>query len=114
LLETGNDLTAGIAISGISWILVALLLVSGFAAVIAFARAGIRSFWLLPAEGAPPRVRVIEMAPIVSLLFLCIALTILAGPAMRIVGSTAEGLHSPAEYIGSVLPPILSNGEVLR
>jgi multicomponent K+:H+ antiporter subunit D len=101
-------------VGGVAWMLVALLLISGFAAVIAFARAGIRSFWLLPSEGAPPRVRVIEMAPILCLLFLCVALTVLAGPAMRIIDATATSLHSPAAYVDSVLAPIVPAPEERR
>jgi multicomponent K+:H+ antiporter subunit D len=57
---------------------------------------------------------VIEMAPIVCLLLLCISLTVLAGPAMRLIGSTARSLHSPAEYVGSVLAPVPSTLEDLR
>jgi multicomponent K+:H+ antiporter subunit D len=85
-----------------SWALMGLLLLSGLAAVIAMTRAGIRVFWL-PLESTVPLVRVIEMAPIVVLLFLCLALTVQAGPAMRFMQATAQSLHAPNEYLHDVL-----------
>jgi multicomponent K+:H+ antiporter subunit D len=82
----------------------ALLILSGFAAVIAMARAGIRSFWL-PLERSVPRVRLTEITPVLGLLFLCTALTVQAEPAMRFLGDTAASLHAPQAYTGSVMPP---------
>jgi multicomponent K+:H+ antiporter subunit D len=87
-----------------SWVLMALLLLSGFAAMVAMARAGIRSFWL-PLEGGVPRVRVIEIAPIIVLLALCGALTVQSGSVMRFLGATAADLHVPGSYIRAVLAP---------
>jgi multicomponent K+:H+ antiporter subunit D len=97
-----------------AWILTALLLVSGFAAVIAMVRAGIKSFWL-PLDGTVPRVRVVEIVPVAGLILLCGALTIGAGPAMRFADATAQNLHLPGDYIRAVLPadfqtPALSGG----
>jgi multicomponent K+:H+ antiporter subunit D len=103
LLDPADGANGAGAIDGVSWLLMALLLISGFAAVIAMARAGIRSFWL-PLEGTVPRVRVMEMAPVFCLLLLCILLTVQAGPVVRFIDATAQGLHAPAGYIGSVLP----------
>lgn len=104
LLESGGGMNANGAVGGVSWMLMGLLLLSGFAAVIAMARAGIRSFWL-PLEGTVPRVRVIEMAPVVGLLLLCVVLTVEASPAMRFIEVTAQSLHTPADYIDGVLSP---------
>ena len=53
------------AIPAASWALLALLILSGLAALIAMTRAGIRTFWA-PPDRAVPRVRVIEIAPIVA------------------------------------------------
>jgi multicomponent K+:H+ antiporter subunit D len=97
-----------------AWILTALLLVSGFAAVIAMVRAGIKSCWL-PLDGTVPRVRVVEIVPVAGLILLCGALTIGAGPAMRFADATAQNLHLPGDYIRAVLPadfqtPALSGG----
>ena len=75
-----------------AWTLMALLMLSGLAVVIAMMRAGIRAFWV-PTESTVPSVRVIEMAPIAALLLLCLALTVQAGPVMRFMQATAQ---SPA------------------
>jgi multicomponent K+:H+ antiporter subunit D len=86
-----------------AWVLLALLLLSSLAAVIAFGRAGMRVFW--PAqERSVPRVRVVEMAPVGVLLLLCLALTAAAGPAMRYAQEAASVLEAPRPYIESVLP----------
>jgi multicomponent K+:H+ antiporter subunit D len=89
-------------ISAPAWSLLVLLTVSGLAATIATARAGIRIFWA-SAERSVPRVAVIEMAPIALLLALCAALTVQAGPAMRYLHDTAQALHAPRDYIEEVL-----------
>jgi len=40
-------------------------------------------------------VRVIELAPVVLLLGLCLALTLQAGPALRYAQDAAQALHAP-------------------
>jgi multicomponent K+:H+ antiporter subunit D len=85
-----------------AWVLLALLSLSGLAAVIAMGRAGVRIFWAT--QRSVPRVRVIEMAPVAALLGLCFALTLAAGPAMRYLQDTAQALHAPRAYIEGVLP----------
>ena len=50
-----------------------------------------------------PRVRVIEMAPIMFLLFICVAQTVWAGPVIRFTQAAAESLHAPAGYVSDVL-----------
>jgi multicomponent K+:H+ antiporter subunit D len=87
-----------------SWALVALLVVSGFATIIAMARAGVRRFWATP-EGRDPRVRVIELAPIVLLLALCVALTVGAGTLIDYLDEGARALHAPGGYVDRVLKP---------
>lgn len=85
-----------------AWALLALLVVSGLAAVIGLGRAGIRVFWA--SEGRRiPRVRVIEMAPVAALLAACVALTVAAGPAMQYAQQAADSLHSPGPYFKEVL-----------
>ena len=87
-----------------AWALLALLLLSGLAAVVAFGRAGIGVFW--PAEErSVPRVRVVEMASVGLLLLLCLALTVAAGPAMRYAEDAAAVLAAPRPYVEEVLPP---------
>ena len=84
-----------------AWTLLALLSLSGLAAIIAMGRAGVRIFWAT--QRSVPRVRVIEMAPVALLLGLCLALTVAAGPAMRYLQDTAQALHAPRAYIEGVL-----------
>ena len=62
-----------------------------------------RIFW--GTATSPPRVRLIEMAPVAALLALCLALTVAAGPAMNYLNDTARALHAPGGYIESVLTP---------
>ncbi len=90
------------AISVGAWILLAALLLSGLAALIAMTRAGIRVLWAAP-ERSVPRVRLIEMAPIAVLLLLCALQTVQAGPIMRFMQATAQSLHTPDVYIRGVL-----------
>ena len=85
-----------------AWGLLVLLMLSGLAAVIAMARTGVRIFWSTE-DRYVPRVRVIEMAPIVLLLALCIALTVRAGPAMHYLESAAQAVHAPKIYVEHVL-----------
>jgi multicomponent K+:H+ antiporter subunit D len=85
-----------------SWGMLGLLLLSGLAAVIALGRAGVRIFWASQ-ERIIPRVRVLEMAPVAALLALCMALTVMAGPAMRYMQDAAHALHEPRPYVEKVL-----------
>lgn len=85
-----------------AWVLLAVIILSGLAVVIAMTRAGIRTFWG-PLERSVPRVRLIEITPIGLLLLLCVALTVQAGPVMRYLQDTAAALHSPQGYIEGVL-----------
>ena len=87
-----------------AWAMLLLLTLSGLAALIAMGRAGVRIFWA-PHERSVPRVRVIEMAPIVLLLALAAALTLQAGPAVRYLNDTAQSLHAARGYVDNVLIP---------
>lgn len=86
-----------------SWWLVALLILSGFATLIAMSRAGIRTFWAPPVETSAPRVLFIEIVPVATLLFMTLILTVQAGPVMRFMEATAISLHAPRFYIESVM-----------
>ena len=85
-----------------SWTMLVLLIGSGFATVIGMARAGVRRFWA-QATTSVPRVRVVELAPIVLLLSLCAALTVQAAAPMRYLNAAAQMLHAPDAYIDRVL-----------
>lgn len=108
-LVNKGGLGAAHTVSAVSWALVALLIVSGLAAMIAMVRAGIRTFWA-PIDGTIPRVLVMEIAPVAFLLTLCLTMTILGGPLLRYTDATADSLHRPAGYIRDVLstPPVPS------
>ncbi|HEX7128233.1 MAG TPA: monovalent cation/H+ antiporter subunit D [Thermodesulfobacteriota bacterium] len=97
---------AGTRVPATAWLLLATLLLSGFAILIAMMRAGVRSLWLT-ADREVPRVRLTELAPIALLLGLSFTLTAQAGPVMRYMQATAEGLYAPDAYVRGVLaaPP---------
>ncbi|MCQ1833305.1 monovalent cation/H+ antiporter subunit D [Neorhizobium galegae] len=83
------------------WVLVFLVILSGIAALISMTRAGIRTFWS-SLEGTVPRVLVIEIVPVMFLLFLTLALTVQAGPAMQYMDTTIRTLSNPRIYIDAV------------
>lgn len=92
----------GNSIPTAGWAFLVVLILSGLASLIALSRTGIQSFWASP-DREVPRVRVIEMAPVVMLLLLCAAQTVYAGPVMRFMQSTAQALHAPEGYVRAVL-----------
>ena len=94
-----------------TWVLVALVILSGLAALIAMMRTGIRTFWA-PLEVIVPRVRIVEVAPIVLLIGLCLALTVEGGAMIRYTDATARALHVQADYIGGVLQTGAKAGSV--
>jgi len=87
----GSDTGAGVGAS--TWVLVALLIVSGFATMLGLLRTGINRFWV-PSAGDVPLVRVVEIGPIALFLGLCVALLVLAAPAMAYMENMAEGLYA--------------------
>lgn len=84
-----------------AWALLALVLTSGLASVIALARAGVRAFWA--SARVVPRVRLIEIVPVAALLAACLALTVLAGPAMQYLQQAADTLHRADTYVREFL-----------
>jgi multicomponent K+:H+ antiporter subunit D len=89
--------------SATAWAVLAALIVSGLATIIAMARAGIDAFWVSPAD-ARPRVRVAEIGPVALLLALCLAMTVRPEPVMNYLQATAQSLHAPHAYIRAVFP----------
>ncbi|MGG5808276.1 monovalent cation/H+ antiporter subunit D [Falsiroseomonas sp. CW058] len=94
--------TGGAEAPGTTWLVVAALVLSGLATVIAMVRAGIEVFWAAPAARAP-RVALVEIAPVALLLALCAGLAVGAGPAMDYMLAAAEALHAPAGYLRGVM-----------
>ncbi len=94
--------TAPAPIPTTTWLLMAALILSGLATLIAMVRAGIAVFWVGQASRVP-RVRVVELAPVLLLLALSGALTLGGGPALAYMQATAETLHAPGGYLRAVL-----------
>ncbi len=92
----------GGAISAVSWTLAGLVILAGLSALLAMTRVGIRTFWA-PLEVIVPRVLVIEIAPVVFLLALTLALSVRGGPVMQYMDATARSLHTPESYVQGVL-----------
>lgn len=90
-------------IPAVSWWFTALLILSGFATLIAMSRSGIHTFWASPVDTLLSRVLLIEILPIAALLCATLALTIQAGPVMRFMEATATSLHAPQPYIEGVM-----------
>ena len=93
-----------------AWWLIALIIASGLATVIAASRAGIDLIWA-PSDRPQPVLRLAEAAPVGLLLTVCLGLIIFAGPAMRYMERTAQSLADRQGYIQSVLRSPGSRGE---
>jgi multicomponent K+:H+ antiporter subunit D len=87
-----------------AWVLLALLLVSGLASILALARAGARRFWVAQ-DRTIPSVHLVEVLPVVALVALVGVMTVGAGEAMRYLDLAADALHAPRPYVERVLQP---------
>ena len=85
-----------------TWTLIALILVSGLATLIATTRAGIDLIWT-PSDKPQPVLRLAEAAPVGLLLAICLALMVFAGPVMNYMERTGRSLEQREGYIQSVL-----------
>ncbi|MHA6691954.1 monovalent cation/H+ antiporter subunit D [Devosia sp. A449] len=97
-----DGLTMETPISASAWWLTGLLVFSGFAALVSLMRTGINTFWATMSD-TPAPVRVVEIAPVILLLTLTIAMTIMAGPTMDYMQAMAEALYAPTDTIAAVL-----------
>lgn len=104
LLSTAIAAAPGAGLDAAAWTLATVVLVSGFAGVVALTRAGIRLFWTITAR-TTPRLRVLEAAPVFFLVALCVVLGTAASPIMNYLDHTADSLHDPQNYIRNVLEP---------
>lgn len=96
LLNLGEPVPAAI------WLLVAMLVVSGMATMIATTRAGVDMIWT-PSDKPPPPLRIAEAFPVGLLLLVCLGLMVFAGPVMRYMDRTGQSLQDRQGYINSVL-----------
>lgn len=103
-------LAEGAATPALSWAFVALLILSGFATLVGLVRVGIQTFWA--AEGEPPRVLALEIAPVVALIAMLIVLTFKADVILGYMQDTADAVLQPAIYAEGVLgAPRAAEGE---
>ncbi len=102
LSPAGVEAAAQPPMDAAGWTMVTLLIVSGLAGAIALARIGIRTFWVPPTR-TPPRLRLIEAAPVALLIGITIAMTTQAGDVMRYLDATALGLQEWTGYTRSVM-----------
>jgi multicomponent K+:H+ antiporter subunit D len=102
LLATAIEFAPSVELEAAAWALAACVLASGFAGVIALTRVGIRLFWTVTAR-TTPRLRLIEAAPVATLVALSIVIGLAASPVMSYLESAASSLHEPRSYIREVL-----------
>lgn len=105
---TDTPATGGSAVAGVTWFLIALVVLAGLATIISLVRLGVRTFW---ASGVvrPPRLQLSEALPVTVLVGLCIALTVQAGAVLDYLDRTAQSLSRSAATSERVLghPPVL-------
>ena len=90
------------AVPASAWVFMALLIAGGLLSTVAFSRAGVRHFWA-PQGRTPPRLRVIESAPIAALLLLTVLMVWQAQAVMQFTHWAAQDLHEPKNYISTVI-----------
>lgn len=98
-----DALFSHVVIAPSHWVMIALIILSGLATMIAMTRAGIDLLWT-PGEESPSRLSLIEVTPIGLLLAVCLALMLAAGPVMDFMQETAAALYDPAGYIEAAGP----------
>lgn len=83
------------------WTFLTLIIVAGFATTLGLVRVGIQTFW---ASGdVAPKVKALEIAPVVLLLALILATTVKAQDMIRYTDATARSLFDRSVYIDGVL-----------
>ena len=88
-------------VSTFAWIMLAVVLGSGLAAMISLSSSGIRTFWTVDRD--IQRLRLLEAAPMLGLLLLCVVMTVAAAPVNRYLDKAAHALHTPHHYIDAVM-----------
>lgn len=104
LLEQISAATAGApsAASSATWLMLGLVLISGFFATISLTRAGIHHFWSKGGRYAP-NLKVTEVAALGVLLLASLWLTVQAESVLRYTQATSRYLLAPGGYIDAVL-----------
>ena len=105
-------------VSTAAWVMLALVLAAGFAALVALSRTGIRMFWT-PRDRPAAQLKVLECLPIGLLLTLCLLISFRAEPLARYLQAAASELKDPHGYVQAVqgvrpLPPPSVTRRILR
>ena len=105
-------------VSTAAWVMLALVIMSGFAALVALSRTGIRMFWT-PRDRPAAQLKVLECLPIGLLLTLCLLISFRAEPLARYLQAAASDLKDPHGYVQAVqgvrpLPPPSVTRRILR
>ena len=105
-------------VSTAAWVMLALVIMSGFAALVALSRTGIRMFWT-PRDRPAAQLKVLECLPIGLLLTLCLLISFRAEPLVRYLQAAASELKDPHGYVQAVqgvrpLPPPSVTRRILR
>lgn len=85
-----------------AWLLAVAVLASGFAAIFASSRLGMRLFWTRAARRVP-RLRVLEAAPVALLVLVTFGMAWFAPEVMEFLETAAASLHDPEVYVRAVL-----------
>lgn len=105
-------------VSTAAWVMLALVIMAGFAALVALSRTGIRMFWT-PRDRPAAQLKVLECLPIGLLLTLCLLISFRAEPLARYLQAAASELKDPHGYVQAVqgvrpLPPPSVTRRILR
>lgn len=105
-------------VSTAAWVMLALVIAAGFAALVALSRTGIRMFWT-PRDRPAAQLKVLECLPIGLLLMLCLLISFRAEPLARYLQAAASELKDPHGYVQAVqgvrpLPPPSVTRRILR
>ena len=105
-------------VSTAAWVMLALVIAAGFAALVALSRTGIRMFWT-PRDRPAAQLKVLECLPIGLLLTLCLLISFRAEPMARYLQAAASELKDPHGYVQAVqgvrpLPPPSVTRRILR
>lgn len=105
-------------VSTAAWVMLALVIAAGFAALVALSRTGIRMFWT-PRDRPAAQLKVLECLPIGLLLTLCLLISFRAEPLARYLQAAASELRDPHGYVQAVqgvrpLPPPSVTRRILR
>ena len=105
-------------VSTAAWVMLALVIMSGFAALVALSRTGIRMVGT-PRDRPAAQLKVLECLPIGLLLTLCLLISFRAEPLARYLQAAASELKDPHGYVQAVqgvrpLPPPSVTRRILR